>query len=174
MLDSNQMNESTSDDNLESSDNDLPLAIKSGSDGLSLWTCIEKDVDLMCIVRKYYHKDTIFTKILAHPEAHQCFGIWDRLIWTKNQMGEDVVCVPCKVFLQERRLVEIIIDQVHTTIGHFGQFHTSWYIQRYYWWPSMGTDIELFCSSCASCQVMKDSNWKPAGLLHSLPSFRWD
>ena len=33
----------------------------------------------------------------------------------------------------------------------------------------MGTDIELFCSSCASFQVMKDSNKKLSGLLHSLP-----
>ena len=33
----------------------------------------------------------------------------------------------------------------------------------------MGTDIELFCSSCVSCQVTKDSNQKPSGLLHSLP-----
>ena len=33
----------------------------------------------------------------------------------------------------------------------------------------MGTDIELFCSSCASCQVTKDLNQKLSGLLHSLP-----
>ena len=33
----------------------------------------------------------------------------------------------------------------------------------------MGTNIELFCSSCTSCQVTKDSNQKPSGLLHSLP-----
>jgi len=84
-------------------------------------------------------------------------------------MGRDVVCIPRKAFLKGRRLVEVIIDQAHSTIGHFGQFHTSRYIWRYYWWPSMGTDIELFCSSCTSCQVMKESNQKPSGLLHSLP-----
>ena len=33
----------------------------------------------------------------------------------------------------------------------------------------MGTDIEMFCSSCASCQVTKDSNQKLSRLLHSLP-----
>ena len=33
----------------------------------------------------------------------------------------------------------------------------------------MGTDIELFFSLCNSCQVTKDSNQKPSGLLHSLP-----
>ena len=43
------------------------------------------------------------------------------------------------------------------TISHFGQLSTLWYIHRYYWWPAMGTDIELFCSSCTSFQVTKDS-----------------
>ena len=57
----------------------------------------------------------------------------------------------------------------------FRELHTSCYIRRYYWWPSMGTDIELFCSSCPSCQVTKDSNQKPSGLLHSLriPNRPW-
>jgi len=90
-------------------------------------------------------------------------------------MGRDVVCIPRKAFHRGRRLVEIIIDQAHSIIGHFGQFHTSRYIRRYYWWPSMGTDIELFCSSCASCQVTKDSSQKPKGLLHTLlvPNRPW-
>jgi len=87
----------------------------------------------------------------------------------KNQMSRNVVCIPRRAFLKGRRLVEVIINQAHSTIGHFGQFHTSRYIQRYYWWPSMGTDIELFCSSCTSCQDTKDSNQKPSGLLCSLP-----
>src|SRR6266481_5838850 len=33
----------------------------------------------------------------------------------------------------------------------------------------MGTDIELFCSSCIQCQTTKDTSKKPSGLLHSLP-----
>ena len=37
----------------------------------------------------------------------------------------------------------------------------------------MGADIELFCSSCALCQTMKDSTQKPARLLHSLPIPDW-
>ncbi len=108
-------------------------------------------------------------KILSQPGAHQCFGIRDKLIWTKSQMGRDIVCLPWKAFLQGRRLVKIIIDQAHSTIGHYSQSPTSQYIWRYYWWPSMGTDIELFCSSCAQCQTTKDTSKKPSGLLHSLP-----
>ena len=33
----------------------------------------------------------------------------------------------------------------------------------------MATDIELFCTSCATCQTNKSSTQKPQGLLHSLP-----
>ena len=109
------------------------------------------------MVHKYYREDPTFAEVLAHPEAHPRFGIKDGLIWTKNQIKKDVVCLPWKAFLQGRRLVEVIIDHAHTTIGHFGQLGTSHYIRHYYWWPTMATDIELFCSLCPSCQVMKDS-----------------
>src|SRR6266481_866688 len=37
----------------------------------------------------------------------------------------------------------------------------------------MGTDIELFCSSCIQCQTTKDTSKKPSGLLHSLPILNW-
>src|SRR6266481_3107813 len=169
VLDSNQMNDGTSDNISESSNDDSLLAIESGTDGNSLWINVERNVDLAHIIHKHYHEDTVFAKVLECPKAHPHFGIRGKLIWTKCQMGRDVVCILRKAFLRGRRLVEIIIDQAHTTIGHFGQFHTSRYIQRYYWWPSMGTDIDRYCSSCGLCQVTKDSNQKPSGLLHSLP-----
>ena len=110
-------------------------------------------------------------KVLAHPEAHPCFGIKDGLIWTKNQMKKVMVCLPQKAFLWGRRLVEVIIDHAHTTIGHFGQLCTSHYIHCHYWWLTMATDIELFCSLCPLCQVMKDSIKQPAGLLLVLGKF---
>ena len=111
-------------------------------------------------------------KVLAHPEAHPCLGIKDSLIWTKNQK-KDVVCLPQKAFLWRRRLVEVIINHAHTTIGHFGQLCTSRYICCYYWWLTMATNIKLFCSLCPSCQVTKDSTKRPAGLLHTLPIPDW-
>ena len=120
-------------------------------------------------MRAHYHKDPLFMKVLHHPEAYLCFRIKDRLIWTKNRMGRDIVCIPQKAFIWGRWLIKVILDQAHTTIGHFGQLSTSRYVRRFYWWPSMGADIELFCSSCALCQTTKDSMQKPAGLLHSLP-----
>ena len=79
-----------------------------------------------------------------------------------------MVCLLRKAFLQGRRLVEVIIDHAHIMIGHFGQLGTSCYICCHYWWLTMAINIELFCSSCPSCQVMKDSTKQPAGLLHTL------
>ena len=69
----------------------------------------------------HYHKDPLFMKILSNLEAHPHFGIKDKLIWTKNQIGRDLVCIPQKAFVQGRRLIEVILNQAHTTIGHFGQ-----------------------------------------------------
>jgi hypothetical protein len=70
----------------------------------------------------------MFSKIMAHPDAHKKFGIWDRLIWTKNQLRRDIVCMPRNVFHGGRRMIEIIIDHAHQTVGHYSQLKTSNYI----------------------------------------------
>src|SRR6266481_5838603 len=122
IVDSEQMNEQTLDvPSMPSEVNDdAPLAIQSGADGQSLHVHVERDIDLVSIVCKFYHKDPMFPKILTHPEAHPSFGIKQNLIWTKNQMNRNMVCLPQKAFLRGRRLVEVILDHAHTTIGHFG------------------------------------------------------
>ena len=74
-------------------------------------------------------------KILAHPDAHSNFGIWGGLIWIKNQLKCDVVCVPRNAFKRGRRLIEIIIDHTHQIIGHYGQWKMVNYIWHLYWWP---------------------------------------
>ena len=33
----------------------------------------------------------------------------------------------------------------------------------------MSHDIEVYCKACSICVTTKDTNSKPAGLLHSLP-----
>jgi Integrase zinc binding domain len=127
-------------------------------------------MDLPKILCNAYHKDAMFSKIMAHPDAHKKFGIRDGLIWTKNQLQRDIVCMPQNVVHGGRRMIEIIIDHAHQTVGHYNQLKTSNYIRRAYWWPSMATDIELFCTSCARCQMNKTSTQLPKGLLHSLPT----
>jgi Integrase zinc binding domain len=151
-------------------DDDNIVVTAASSDRTTLRTKVESSMDLPKILRDTYHKDAMFSKIMAHTDAHKKFGIRDKLIWTKNQLRRDIVCVPQHIFHGERRMIEIIIDHAHQTVGHYSQLKTSNYIPRAYWWPSMATDIELFCTSCAKCQMNKTSMQLPKGLLHSLPT----
>jgi hypothetical protein len=130
---------------------------------------MEREVDLTKAIHENYRKNPLFQKVLAHPKAHPCFGVCDGLIWSKNQFRHDVICIPHESFLKGRRLMEIMIDHRHETIGHFDQFKTSKHLQHSYWWPTMTRDIESFCDSCTPCQMAKDSNQLPSGLLHTLP-----
>ena len=91
VLNSVQLNTESSPNPMGPDDNDSPLAIQAGADGQSLRTRIEQQVDLMRIVRKHYPEDPIFTKILAHPDAHNdlvcmmvSFGLktkWDETLF---------------------------------------------------------------------------------------------
>ena len=85
-------------------------------------------MDLRAIVKNAYHKDMICAKIIAQPDAYPRFSIQEGLIWTKNQLKHDVICIPQDAFQRGRRLIEIIIDHAHQTIGHYGQWKTSNYI----------------------------------------------
>ena len=126
-------------------------------------------MDLRAVIKNAYCKDTICAKIIAQPDAYPRFSIREGLIWTTNQLKRDVIYIPRDAFQRGRRLIEIIIDHANQTIGHYGQWKTSNYIQRSYWWPHMATDIEAFCRSCGKCQTNKTNMLKPQGFLHSLP-----
>ena len=100
MLNSDQMNQQVDNTVADPDSDDDPPAFTSGADGQSLCISIERDINLAQLVQAHYHKDPLFMKILHHLEAHPHFRIKDRLIWTKNQMGRDVVCVPQKAFIR--------------------------------------------------------------------------
>ena len=104
-------------------------AIAAGNDGRSLQTHMEEMMDLQTIVKNAYCKDTICAKIITQPDAHPRFGIWEGLIWTKNQLKSDVICIPGDTFQRGRGLIEIIIDHAHEVIGHYSQWKTLNYIQ---------------------------------------------
>ena len=126
-------------------------------------------MDSQAIIKNTYCKDMICAKIIAQPDAHPRFGIQEGLIWTKNQLKRDVICIPQDAFQRGRRLIDIIIDHAHQIIGHYGQWKTLNYIWCSYWWPQIATDIETFCRLCRKCQTNKTNMQKPQGFLHSLP-----
>ena len=114
-----QLNQDLAPDPVSSPADDDMRVITAGADGKSLQVIMENDVGLPELFRKAYHTDAVCGKILAHPEAHPHFRVVDGLIWTKNQLGRDVVCIPREVFLRGRRIIEMIIGHAHKVIGHF-------------------------------------------------------
>ncbi|GJP73241.1 hypothetical protein CLOP_g3985 [Closterium sp. NIES-67] len=53
--------------------------------------------------------------------------------------------------------------------GHFGSNKTLTGIVKHYYWPHLAEDVQKFVTSCDTCQRMKSSKQKRAGLLQPLP-----
>ena len=148
-------------------DNDT-IAYMSANNRKPLLMMIKQEFNLNKIFMKFYWQDKIYSKILENPKVHMRFGIRQGLIFTKNNLSRDVICISPKAIHKGKQLIKIIINYAHNIIGHFGQFKTTQYIRRYFWWPSMSNDIEIYCKTCGICVTTKDANSKPAGLLYSL------
>ena len=97
-----------------------------------LLASIEKEFNLNKLIMKFYQQDKIYSKTLENPKAHAKFGVKEGLIFTKNNLSRDVICISPKAIHQGKQLIEIIINHAHNIIGHFGQFKTSQYIRRYF------------------------------------------
>ena len=74
----------------------------------------------------------MYSKILENPKAYAKFGVKEGLIFTKNNLSRDVICISPKAIHKGKQLIKIIINHAHNIIGHFGQFETSQYIRRYF------------------------------------------
>ena len=168
-LESQMLNETFNNVPVEQETEDEDTIIyTAGHNGKPLLALIEKEFDLNQIIIKFYREDKLYSKILENPKAHVKFGVKEGLIFTKNNLSRDVICVSPKAIRKGKRLIEIIIDHAHNIIGHFGQFITSQYIRRYFWWQFMSHDIESYCKMCGTHVTSKDANSKLTGLLHSL------
>ena len=168
-LESQMLNETFNNTPVEQeTEDDDTITYTSGSNRKPLQASIEKEFNLNKIIMKIYQQDKIYSKILENPKVQANFGVKEGLIFTKNNLSRDVICISFKAIHKGKWLIKIIINHAHNKIGHFGQFKTSQYIRRYFWWPSMSHDIESYCKTCGICMTSKDANSKLTGLLHSL------
>ena len=115
------------------SDEDNSITLTAGNDRMSLFIKVKQTFNLTNTVKHAYWKDKLYSKLLENLKAHTLFRCKDSLIFTKNLLKWDVLCVPCESFQKGRRVIKIIIDHAQTIIGHFGQFKTAQYIRRYFW-----------------------------------------
>ncbi|CAI7793981.1 unnamed protein product [Closterium sp. NIES-53] len=67
-------------------------------------------------------------------------------------------------------LRELLTQEVHDSnlSEHFGINKTLKLLQRNYYWADMPTDVQRYVTTCPTCQAMKSSRQRPAGLLQPL------
>lgn len=143
------------------------VAWNSGSPAIPLQVRLEGE-DFLDVVRKGYTGDTLFSKIIAKVEHYPQYSIRNGVLYFTNAVGNPVIAILGSLS-KGRRVTEIAIDQAHRIIGHKAARKTHDYLTRWYWWPTMAKDVEMFCKSCETCQTTKTSTSKPRGLLHTLP-----
>ncbi|CAI7858988.1 unnamed protein product [Closterium sp. NIES-54] len=68
-------------------------------------------------------------------------------------------------------LRQLLLKEFHDVLyaGHFGSNKTLAGIAKVYYWPHMANDVQKFVTSCDTCQRMKSSKQKKAGILQPLP-----
>ena len=145
-----------------------PLALAPADGVEPLKQRIEGNVEFLNGMRQGYKDDPTFSKVILEPSQYANFDLHKGLLYMKNQFTDWVLCVP-RAKLGKRILPQVVIDHTHTVLGHFGFRKTDQYIRRWYWWPMLAKDADVFCRTCSVCQASKPSNQSPAGLLHSLP-----
>ncbi|CAI7916855.1 unnamed protein product [Closterium sp. NIES-54] len=75
--------------------------------------------------------------------------------------GTNRIWVPAYSLLRE-----LLLQEAHDgiTSGHFGVEKTQQQLQRYYYWPELLTNVQHHVGSCPTCQVMKSSRKRKAGM----------
>ncbi|GJP74691.1 hypothetical protein CLOP_g5239 [Closterium sp. NIES-67] len=68
-------------------------------------------------------------------------------------------------------LRQLLLKEYHDVLylRHFGSNKTLTGIAKHYYWPHLAEDVQKFVTSCDTCQRMKSSKQKNAGLLQPLP-----
>ena len=121
-------------------------------------------------VKNGYKDHRFFKDIVDNINEHKGTFNLDKngLLWIKNTLTQDALCVP-NVIINKRNLGELVITSAHQLIGHLGSRITNEHIRRYYWWPSLTSDVKKLIDSCKNCQANKSTRLKYQGLLHTLP-----
>jgi len=151
-------------------DHPEPITLEDGQRGneTSLQQVMTTADGFLESVRAGYKDDPLFKKIRENPDQFSRFRWLDSLLYMDRTGGLPVLCIP-RTMHGSRKLTEIIIDNAHRTIGHAGNERTNKYIHKFYWWSTLSKDVTKFCTTCGTCQAVKPSTQRPAGLLHPLP-----
>ncbi|TFK80246.1 hypothetical protein K466DRAFT_441548, partial [Polyporus arcularius HHB13444] len=84
-------------------------------------------------LRSSYAEDPLFSKVIREPSNYRSFLVWDGFVYSTNRRGDEVLCIP-RVKYKGRTTTQLILDQAHETVGHYGPQRTSEYVRRWFWW----------------------------------------
>ena len=77
----------------------------------------ESRPDLEQLCKKAFPSDKFFQKILQRPKDHKSFSVEDGVIYYTATPETKALCIPHAKF-RGRALTELVLDQVHRTVGH--------------------------------------------------------
>ncbi|KAJ3473941.1 hypothetical protein NLI96_g12741 [Meripilus lineatus] len=117
-------------------------------------------------IKGRYGEDPFFREIVANPKDHRHFKEMGGLIFYDRE-GTWLLCIP-DVFIGQKRVREMIIEQGHSILAHLGTKKTLDYLKEEVWWKSMVDDITAYCKSCGICAMSKSNTQQPMGLLKTL------
>ena len=63
-------------------------------DGPSLRKIVLGDKTFLAAMRDGYKNDSVFSKVVNNPGHYPVFRVIDDLVYTKNRLGQDCLCVP--------------------------------------------------------------------------------
>jgi hypothetical protein len=113
---------------------------------------VESSIDIKDICVKGYPTDSVLRHIVAAPNRQDYFCIRGGLVQFRNPLGRWVTCIPSWSMAGDRCLAEVLISHAHMLLGHLSRSNTYNYLANVYWWPSMASEVDQFCSSCIDCQ----------------------
>ena len=110
---------------------------------------------LLDCIRFAYPTDDNFGGYVASPPVNPFSWTQDGFLFRAVEAGVAQLCIP-----QSCRLD--VIRALHNEMGHPGARRTLMKASTSVFWPKMSWDIELYCRSCHSCQIVKtDTSRKP-------------
>ncbi|BHF70212.1 hypothetical protein SprV_0301326200 [Sparganum proliferum] len=65
-------------------------------------------------------------------------------------------------------LIESVLTDLHTQLGHSGQRRTELAARSRFWWPQLRSAVQHFCQSCVTCATFKPPSPSPRAPLQPM------
>ncbi|KAE9386023.1 hypothetical protein BT96DRAFT_747828, partial [Gymnopus androsaceus JB14] len=84
------------------------------------------------VVRDNYSNDSVFRDIIAKPKDYRNYEVIDQTVYLKL-IDRTLLCIP-DIFVNKRKLREILIDEAHSLLAHLSMKKTLAYLRDHVWW----------------------------------------